>query len=282
MTAEDLLSAPVPAVCTHKAGKLVHGAQPGIPADHGVTELAWLDRGPQIKAALTAFGNLSGGGGGDAATVLACNAGGVPWPDIIAFYSPGPKLLGWVTSTEFNLPRIHAQENASALKISYRRGEIEAGWSTQQEGDPAAISSLDYSATLRLSGHKITASNLTGTTSSPRHTRSWRICATAAGPQQQLATPTAVAEAAILIRSFPSTLTATPKCYGLNDQFTMPAPLAALIDPGGTSQSVPSRNGCVQSTRRIPGRSRSRSGWSVPGPEPGGFCGPCQPDSSNR
>jgi hypothetical protein len=241
ITAKGLLSAPVPAVCTHKAGKLVNGAQPGIPANHGSMQLAWLGRGARAKAALTAFGDLSSNRGGDAATVLDCNAGGVAWPQVIAFYSPGPTLLGWAYLTDFNLPGMHAQENATAWRVTYHHGGIDIEWSTQNEGDPAAASSLDYSATLRLSGHKIVASNLIGTTE--QQTANTFLEDLRHGDQataSRLAAANVGAEAASQFHSFPSTLAATLKCYGLNDMFSMPVPLAALIDEGGPKQVKPS------------------------------------------
>ena len=75
VTAQELLSAPVPASCEHPAGRLVNGVLPGIPANHGQMELAWLSNSLLPKSAGTAFGDLNGDGTGDAATVLYCNAG---------------------------------------------------------------------------------------------------------------------------------------------------------------------------------------------------------------
>ncbi len=241
VTASELLSAPVPAVCRHAAGHLVDGIQPGIPANQGSMQLAWLHGGTKAESAFTAFGDLNGDGTGDAATLLNCNAGGVAWPQVIAFYSHGPALLGWADLTDFNLPGIQPQENAFARRITYHDGGVDIEWSTQDEGDAAATSSLDYSATLRLSGHKIVAFNLVGTTE--RQTMNRFLDDLRRGDQSaadQLAAPGMGAETASLLRSHPSALAATPRCYGLNDYFTMPAPLGALIDPGGPAQVNPS------------------------------------------
>jgi pimeloyl-ACP methyl ester carboxylesterase len=240
VTANDLLSAPVPAVCRHKAGQLVNGVQPGIPVNHGGMQLAWLHGGAKAEAAFTALGDLNADGIGDAATLLDCNAGGVSWPQVIAFYSHGPTLLGWAYLTAFNLPGIQPQENAFARQITYHDGGVDIEWSTQDNGDPAAVSSLDYSATLRLSGRKIVASNLAGTTE--RQTVSTFLDDLRRGDQSaasRLAAPGVGAEAASQFRSHPSALAALPRCYGLNDYFTMPAPLAALIDSGGPAQVNP-------------------------------------------
>lgn len=239
VTAADLLSAPVPAVCRHQAGQLVHGSQPGIPRYHGDTELAWLHGGPAQKAALTAFGDLTGTGAGDAATLLNCDAGGVAWPQVVTFYGPGPRLLGWAYLSDFNLPGNQPGENAFAYRITYRDGGIGIEWATQGKSDPAAISSLDYSATLRLVGHKIVAANLTGTTERPAVDAFLgdlrRGDQAAAG---RLAAPGIAAQAASQFRSYPSALAAAPTCYGLGD-FSMPAPLAALVDSGGPGEISP-------------------------------------------
>jgi hypothetical protein len=98
--------------------------------------------------------------------VLFCDGGGVDWPEIIAFYAPGPRLLGWAYLTQFNLPGLKSdyEENAFAWRITYHDRGIHVEWSTQEQGDPAAWSSLDYSATLRLSSGKIVASDIVGTT----------------------------------------------------------------------------------------------------------------------
>lgn len=239
VTINDLLSAPVPAVCTHEAGQLVNGAQPDIPANHGSMELAWLHRGSKARTSFTALGDLNGDGIADAATLLNCFAGGVPWPQVIAFYSHGPTLLGWAYLTDFNLPGHQQGENAYAWQITYRNGGVGIDWSTQDNGDPAAISSLDYSATLHLSGHKIVTSNLAGTTELPTvSTFLSDLRSSDQADASQLAAPGVGAQAASQFRSYPSALAATPKCYGLND-FTMPAPLQALIDAGGPAQVNP-------------------------------------------
>lgn len=240
VTANDLLSAPVPSVCMHKAGTLVKGIQRGIPENHGSMQLAWLQGGAKAREALTAFGELSEHGIGDAATVLDCNAGGVSWPQVIAFYSPGPALLGWTYLTAFSLPGRQAQQNTFVRRLIYHSGGVEVEWSTQEEQDPAAVSSLDYSALLRLSGHKIVASNLTGTTEQKtvkRFLQDLRHGDRSAA--NRLAAPAAAVEAASEFRIFPSALAATPKCYGLVHSFDMLASLAALIDAGGPKQVNP-------------------------------------------
>lgn len=240
VTAQELLSAPVPASCEHPAGRLVNGVLPGIPANHGQMELAWLGSSLLPESAGTAFGDLNGDGTGDAAAVLYCNAGMVSWPDIIAFYAQGQaglRLLAWAYITDFNLSGIQQQENGFVRQIRYQNGAVYAEWSTQDNGDAAATSTLDYSATLRLSGGRIAATNLVGVTE--RQTAlafASDLRAGNAAAANALAAPGVGEQAASLFQILPTALTAAPACYGLNDAFTMPAPLANLIEEGGPDQ----------------------------------------------
>jgi hypothetical protein len=159
VSAASLLSAPVPAACGHKAGRLTGGRLAGIPAGHGSMELAWLDRGHRED--LLALGDLDGDGTTDAAATLYCDAGGVPWPELIAFYKPGPTLLGAVSLGDINAPGRRPGENATVHRLRYAHGAVTAAWSTQRDGDPAAEARLDYTAVLRWNGHRITVSGLT-------------------------------------------------------------------------------------------------------------------------
>jgi len=218
ITASDLLSAPVPGICTHKAGKLVNGVQIGIPTMHGFTQIAWLHEDVTQKAALTAFGDLDGNGTRDAATVLACTAGGVSWPQVIAFYSPGPILLGWASLSAFNLPGKQPGENDTVHRLTYRDGGVEVQWSTQQSGDPAARSSLDYTGLLRLSGHKTVVSELVATTELQTVSRFQDdLRRNDKADAHKVAAPSVVATASNLFHEFPTALTTAPKCYGMND-----------------------------------------------------------------
>jgi len=236
VTLSDLLSAPVPAACSHPAGTLAYGAQRGLTLDQGSMQLAWLGGGKSAEAKLAALGKLTAGNAVDAATVLVCNAGGVPWPQIIAFYGPGPKLLGWSYLTHFKLPGKQPGDNTDVNQISYHDGAVSAEWSTQDDGDPDAIATLDYSASLRLVDGKIVATHLTAT--SDLQAAGQFLSDLHAGNETAAATMAAsgvAAEAAATFRSYPSALTASPACYGLNS-FSMPAPVSALTTEGGPSQ----------------------------------------------
>src|SRR4029079_8962321 len=85
-TLEMLPSSLVPSLCGHPAGRLVTGTMPGIePTSGGV----WMDGRLPV-----AIGDVSGDGIPEAAVVVACNQGGVSWPDHIVVYTAGNVLVG--------------------------------------------------------------------------------------------------------------------------------------------------------------------------------------------
>lgn len=230
VTAASLLSAPVPAACRHKAGRLSGGRLPGIPEIRGVMGLGWVETGGP-RADLLALGDLDGDGTGDAAATLFCNAGGVSWPEIIAFYTHGPTLLGSLSLSDINLPGHQPGENASVHRLRYADGGVVAQWSTQQDGDPGASATLDYTATLRWNGHAVVASGLSAVTERPTvdaFLAALRKHDTAAA--SALADSGVAAEAANQFRFHPDALAAAPVCYGPNSDF--PPNSAGLGDIG--------------------------------------------------
>jgi pimeloyl-ACP methyl ester carboxylesterase len=90
LSAADLQSAPVPALCEFPAGKLVDGQLPGQPVSAGHPPTLVTTALDGAGAELVALGDLDLNGRGDAAAVVNCNAGGVGWPDNIVFWSAGP------------------------------------------------------------------------------------------------------------------------------------------------------------------------------------------------
>jgi pimeloyl-ACP methyl ester carboxylesterase len=216
VTAASLRSAPVPAACQHPAGKLDHGQLPGIPEREGEMGLAWVisDEPP---GNLLALGDLNGDGTGDAAATLWCNAGGVSWPELVAFYAPGPTLLGFVDLGDINLPGQPGGENATVDRLQYTKGAVIAEWSTQQDGDPAAIASLDYTATLRWNGRRVVTSGLIASTERGTVDRFLAALRNGDGTAAAaIAAPGVAAEATNQFRFYPGALAATPTCYGLN------------------------------------------------------------------
>jgi hypothetical protein len=88
VTFEYLQRAPVPAVCEHDPGQLKNGQLPPQEGHPGNVEIALNYNTGAYKVA---FGDLTRGGG-DAAMVIHCNAGGVGWPEIVQLYTAGPQL----------------------------------------------------------------------------------------------------------------------------------------------------------------------------------------------
>jgi hypothetical protein len=235
LDAEKLLSAPVPAACDHQAGVLTNGHQTGIPAGHGDMQLSWASD-PSRRNSDLVFGDLSGDGRTDAATVLACNAGGVAWPDIVALYGPGPALLGSVSLTDVRIPNSEPGENARVERLQIKNGKVEATWTTQQHGDPAAISTIDYWATFSPRGDGgLVATNVRAVNEVPTvqefvaRVRSGNRAAVG-----QLATPDAATNALVFFGAYPSALNATPSCYGVID-LTLPTEVQPFVAAGGVA-----------------------------------------------
>ena len=167
-----------------------------------------------------ALGDLDGRGGADAAATLWCNAGGVSWPELIAFYAPGPRLLGSVDLGDINLPGHTGGENAGVQQLRYDRGNVIAEWMTQNDGDPAAISSMDYTATLHWNGSKIVVSRLTATTERETVNRFLTALRNGDTPAAaQLTAPDVTAAAMNQFARYPEALINTaPVCHGVLDQ----------------------------------------------------------------
>jgi hypothetical protein len=244
VTATDLLSAPVPASCNHLAGTLVNGQLPGIPQNQGNMQLGWLGD-PSSQHPGLALGDLSGDGHGDAATVLDCNAGGVSWPAIIAFYTAGPKLLGSVGLDSINLSGHSPGENDLVNKMSYSNGAVDVSWVTEQDGDAAATPTLAYSATLRWNGRSIGYSNLTATTevgTALQFRADLRRGDTSAAAT--VAAPGVGADAANQFQSYPNAMNAAPDCRGLID-LNLSASIRDLLDTTPTTEIPDTSRVCL-------------------------------------
>jgi pimeloyl-ACP methyl ester carboxylesterase len=263
VTATDLLSAPVPASCQHKAGTLRNGKLPGIPADRGVMRLAWkLGSESAQQGNLLVLGDLTGDGVGDAAAVLYCDAGGVPWPEMVSFYTHGPTLLGTVFLDDVNLPGHDPGENALVHQLRYRNSAVTVGWTTQQNGDPGAFGTLDYSATLRWNGSKIVVSGLTGTTE--QQTVDQFMSDVSHGDltsANDLAAPGVAAETANQLRFYPTAARSRATCYGM---------IALDLPPAVASEAALANAGTVHRLCLLPA-GISVASWIVLGMRHTGF-----------
>ncbi len=254
LSAQSLLSAPVPATCNHPAGLLVNGSQPGIPENEGSTEFAWLGS-PDAERTELVFGGLEGNGRRDAATVLACDAGGVAWPEIVVFYGPGPTLLGAFDLGTISVGGSQPGENANVYGLTYDNGRVDVTFASQQEGDPAAFASLDFRATLSLgrAGH-LQVTNVQRTNEEPTMRR--LIAALHAGDHataSSLAAPGVADQAASVFSTYSDAYNAPMTCYGVIST-DMPPLLSPLVDAGSTTE-LPADRICALPIAGPDGRS---------------------------
>jgi hypothetical protein len=153
VTFNDLLSAPVPALCQHDAGNLVNGQLPPQDSHRGEVMIAKRNDEPGNNYKV-AFGNLTGGDNTDAAMVTDCNAGGVPWPETVQLYTAGPILLGGVNLGDLT----HSREVVTDLSIA--DGVTHVNWLANGPNDGECCPSIKMSADLRWDGSTVSAQNV--------------------------------------------------------------------------------------------------------------------------
>ncbi|MEV0673360.1 hypothetical protein [Mycobacterium sp. NPDC050441] len=153
VTLQDLLSAPVPALCQHDPGDLVNGQLPPQDSHPGTVRIAkrYDQQDPTYKVA---FGNLTGGAHTDAAMVTDCSAGGVPWPETVQLYTSGPTLLGGVNLSDLT----HSREVVTDLSIS--DGAAHVNWLANAPDDGECCPTIKMAADLRWNGSTVIAENV--------------------------------------------------------------------------------------------------------------------------
>jgi hypothetical protein len=158
VTFEYLQRAPVPALCEHDPGELRNGQLPPQEGHRGNVDIALnYDTG----AYKVAFGDLTGGGG-DAAMVVHCNAGGVGWPETVQLYtagpqltSAGPRLLGGIDLGDLT----HGgREIVTDLSISDRVAHVT--WMANGPNDGMCCPTVKMMADLRWDGSTVVAQNV--------------------------------------------------------------------------------------------------------------------------
>lgn len=107
-----------------------------------------------------AFGDLTGGGG-DAAMVIHCNAGGVGWPETVQLYTAGPQLstagpkrLGGIDLSDLT----HSREVVTDLSIS--DGVAHVTWMANGPNDAECCPTVKMMADLRWDGSTVVAQNV--------------------------------------------------------------------------------------------------------------------------
>ena len=146
---KDLRSAPVPALCQHKAGKLVDGRLPELGDGMGTRGYEYIDMGLNAEGGQIApvFHDFTGDGARDAAAVVHCSAGGVSWPDTVLFYGAKTTLLGWVDMSD-----PHLAEHADVTRMTVEGAGVRVNWRTT-EG--CCSDQQDWTARLELTGRRV-------------------------------------------------------------------------------------------------------------------------------
>jgi hypothetical protein len=158
LSAADLQSAPVPALCNFPAGRLVGGRLPGQPSSLG--EPPYLPGGLVGRSAadLVALGDLDGNGIGDAAAVVNCNAGGVGWPDYIVFWkrgANGPAVLG-----AYAMVDAVGDARSATSTLTYENGAVVVDTAAARDFDAACCPSGRARVTLTWDGAHVVASDI--------------------------------------------------------------------------------------------------------------------------
>ena len=150
---DDLLSAPVPALCKHEPGNLLNGQLPNQDPRFG--HVGVFKKQPAAGGDYwVAFGDLTGDGVDDGALVTACSAGGVPWPATVQLYSAGPTRLGGVDLSDLT----HGREVVIGLSIA--DGVVHVSWITQGPNDAECCGTVQMAGDLRWDGSKVVAENV--------------------------------------------------------------------------------------------------------------------------
>ena len=158
VTFEYLQRAPVPALCEHDPGQLRNGQLPPQEGHRGNVGIALNYNTVAYKVA---FGDLTGGGG-DAAMVIHCNAGGVGWPESVQLYTAGPQLstagptrLGGIDLGDLT----HGgSEIVTALSIS--DGVAHVTWMANGPNDGMCCPTVKMMADLRWDGSTVVVQNV--------------------------------------------------------------------------------------------------------------------------
>jgi hypothetical protein len=108
-----------------------------------------------------AFGDLTGGGG-DAAMVIHCNAGGVGWPETVQLYTAGPKLdmAGPTRLGGVDLGDLTHGGSEGVTELSISDGVAHVTWMANGPNDGACCPTVKMMADLRWDGSTVVAQNV--------------------------------------------------------------------------------------------------------------------------
>jgi len=153
VTMQDLLSAPVPALCQHDPGNLVNGTLPPQDSHPGQVTIAKRTGQPDTPYKV-AFGSLTAEDNIDAAMVTDCGAGGVPWSETVQLYTAGPTRLGGVDLGDIT----HSREVVTDLSIA--DGLVHVKWLANAPTDAECCPSIVMGGDLRWDGVTVSIQNV--------------------------------------------------------------------------------------------------------------------------
>jgi hypothetical protein len=158
VTFDDLQRAPVPALCEHDPGQLRNRQLPPQEGHRGNVDIAL---NYETGAYKVAFGDLTGGGG-DAAMVIHCNAGGVGWPETVQLYTAGPKLdtAGPTRLGGIDLGDLTHGGREIVTDLSISDGVAHVTWMANGPNDGMCCPTVKMMADLRWDGSTVVAQNV--------------------------------------------------------------------------------------------------------------------------
>jgi hypothetical protein len=158
VTFEYLQRAPVPALCEHDPGQLRNMQLPPQEGHRGNVGIALNYNTGAYKVA---FGDLTGGGG-DAAMVIHCNAGGVGWPETVELYTPGPKLdiAGPTRLGGIDLGDLTHGGREIVTDLSISDGVAHVTWMANGPNDGMCCPTVKMMADLRWDGSTVVVQNM--------------------------------------------------------------------------------------------------------------------------
>ena len=139
----DPLTAEVPSLCGHPAGRFVNGALPVDASRMGdayvmkyrAGQIMWANLERPVKSTDTITAVLA----------VGCNKGGVAWPDSILAYNRSAELIGHVT---LDAVTGGGRERLNSLTLADE--VISARWATEGEGDAACCGTIIASSNFTL------------------------------------------------------------------------------------------------------------------------------------
>ncbi|MFM7223913.1 MAG: hypothetical protein ACKO1Y_00520, partial [Actinomycetota bacterium] len=132
--ADRLLTAPVPSLCGHPAGRLVGGSLPGVPDNFGGV---WIDPSRALLA------DFDGNGNREIVVEVSCNQGGVGWPPTIILYDAALAVRDrfGITRLRNLLPEV-SDFRGLYSEFELAQGRIRTFGVYNRDGDPGCCATL--------------------------------------------------------------------------------------------------------------------------------------------